>query len=284
MVSVRQWICTSIAFMAAQASAAELVNFLGPDQLTLSAHLQMPKAQDKPVPAIIFLHGCGGIGRNDTPNPRHQAAMDWAVEHGYAALLLNSLSARGERELCTQKFSDRKVRTTDRARDAYAALDYLASRKEIDAKRVALWGWSHGGSTVLEAMRAPELKQARAFAASIAFYPGCTAFNRSNTAYTLRAPLHLFVGDADDWTPAAPCKQFVEHLVSDKQPASITAYAGAFHDFDNPDPKFKKRLRSEVPNGINPGAGVTVAPDPAARADAMARAEKFLKQHLSEKL
>jgi dienelactone hydrolase len=280
---LRPLLLAGMTWISAMAGAAEVVHFPGPDRLTLSAHIQMPRAQSKPIPAIVFLHGCGGIGRDNTPNPRHQAAMDWAVDHGYAALLVNSLTPRGERELCTQKFSNRKVRTTHRAEDAYSALDYLATRKEIDATRVALWGWSHGGSTVLEAMRAPETTQKRSFAASIAFYPGCTAFNRPKVSYTLRAPLHLFVGEADDWTPASPCKQFVEHLATAQQPASITAYPGAYHDFDNPDPKFKKRVRTEVPNGVNPGDGVTVAPDPAARTDAMARAEKFLKQHLSDK-
>ena len=35
-------------------------------------------------------------------------------------------------------------------------------------------------------------------------------------------------------------------------------------------------MRSEVPNGVNAGKGVTVAPDPKAREDAMARIDALL--------
>ena len=80
--------------------------------------------------------------------------------------------------------------------------------------------------------------------------------------------------EADDWTPAAPCAVFSARLKNNEQPVSITLYPGAFHDFDNPAGKL--RVRSEVPNGVNVGKGVTVGPDPKAREDAMARIDALL--------
>ena len=50
------------------------------------------------------------------------------------------------------------------------------------------------------------------------------------------------------------------------EPAAITVYPGAHHGFDGP--SSQPRLRLDVPNGVNPGRGVTVATDPAARDDA----------------
>ncbi len=263
-------------------SGQSIVDFEG-DGVRLRGHLQIPAAQISQAkrPAIVFMHGCGGVGANGKPNARHQAALDWAVAQGYIALLPDSLGPRGERELCTQKFSQRKVQQSHRVSDAYAALAYLATRGDVDASRVALWGWSHGGSTVLTAMRSTSpAAMATRFAASIAFYPGCSAFERDAMRYTPRAPLHIFIGEADDWTPAAPCISFAQAQQKEGKPVTLTLYPGAYHDFDNPAPDFKKRVRTEVPNGVNPGKGVTVGPDPVARDDAMQKAAVFLQKHL----
>jgi dienelactone hydrolase len=262
-------------------AAAQWVTFPG-EGVTLRAILQRPpSALTGRTPAVIFLHGCGGVGANDRPSPRHQAALDWAVAQGYVAMLIDSFSPRGERELCTQKMSTRTVTQTNRVADAYAALAYLAARPDVEPTRIALWGWSHGGSTVLSAMRAAPRSNAAqpTFAASIAFYPGCSAFARDAARYTPRAPTHIFIGEADDWTPAAPCVAFAEAMRAAAKPVTITLYPGAYHDFDNPSPTFKKRVRADVPNGVNAGQGVTVGPDPAARDDAMRRAATHLREH-----
>ena len=60
---------------------------------------------------------------------------------------------------------------------------------------------------------------------------------------------------------------------------TITAYPGAYHGFDGP--ASQQRLRLDVPNGVNPGKGVTVAPDPAARDDAYAKLKAFLREQLA---
>jgi dienelactone hydrolase len=268
--------------------ASEWVTFAG-EGVTLRALLQYPKAATVPAAqfgsnrkasAVIFLHGCGGVGANGKPSARHQAALDWSVAQGYVAMLVDSFSPRGEREICTQKFSARTITQTNRVADAYAALTYLAARPDVEPTRIALWGWSHGGSTVLSAMRAaPRTLSAQpTFAASIAFYPGCSAFARDAARYTPRAPTHIFIGEADDWTPAAPCLAFAEAMRAAAKPVTITLYPGAYHDFDNPSPTFKKRVRADVPNGVNAGLGVTVGPDPAAREDAMRTAATLLRE------
>jgi len=86
-----------------------------------------------------------------------------------------------------------------------------------------------------------------------------------------RLPSLLLMGDADDWTPAAPCKQLF--------PASIGGqieshyYPDAFHTFDHPNrPKTTVTSVKLPPDGHSP----TVATDPTARNDAIARVKKFL--------
>ena len=269
--------------ISAPVEAQSKVQFSGEEGLMLAGTLQFPAAKfEGKRAAIVFQHGCGGPGANGRLSPRHQAAMDWAAERGMIALHVASLSPRGETELCTQKFSTRKVLNKHRVADAFAGLAYLASHPRVDASRIALWGWSHGGSSVLGAMnvRASQAQPNR-FAAAIAFYPGCSAFAQAKPAYRVASPTHILIGDADDWTPAAPCIALSAAVLQSGKPLSISLFPGAYHGFDDPNPSAKLRVRADVPNGVTPGKGVTVGPNPAAREQAMATVERFLREHLT---
>ena len=114
------------------------------------------------------------------------------------------------------------------------------------------------------------------FAEAIAFYPGCSPFAKDSAPSKISSPLTVLMGDSDDWTPPAPCSTFVARLKNNDQPATIKLYPGAYHDFDNPAGKL--RVRGDVPNGVNGSKGVTVAPEPKAREDAMARIDALLKK------
>ena len=89
----------------------------------------------------------------------------------------------------------------------------------------------------------------------------------------------LLIGDADDWTPAAPCKALAATVAARGEPMHIVTYADTYHDFDSP-ALTTKRVRKDVPNGVNPGAGVTTAPNPEAREDAKLRVKAFLADNL----
>ena len=81
----------------------------------------------------------------------------------------------------------------------------------------------------------------------------------------------MLLGEADDWTPAAPCKALATAAGPRVQ---WEAYAGAFHGFDGTG---AVRLRRDVPNGTHPGQGVHVGGDPTARAASAARLEQFIR-------
>jgi dienelactone hydrolase len=261
--------------------AQSITTLPGDAGLTLVAHLKSPAAQfgspsAQKFAAVVFQHGCGGPGANGKLSARHQAAMDWATERGMIALHVDSLSPRGEKEICTQKFSERTIVQKHRVADAYAALRFLASHPRVDASKIVLWGWSHGGSSVLGAMNlAVANKETLRFASAISFYPGCTPFAQSRTPYRVSNPTLILIGEADDWTPAAPCKALGEAATREGQALSVVLFPGAFHGFDDPNPNATVRVRSDVPNGVNPGRGVTVGPNPQARARAMQAVEQF---------
>jgi dienelactone hydrolase len=226
---------------------------------------------------VVALHGCGGLftaseGRRGELNARHQAMADMLVAEGYAVLFPDSLTPRGEKELCTQRIGERTVGQVQRRADALAAIAWAAAQPWTPAQRVALLGWSHGGSTVLgttDVRRADVAAQAVRPALAIAFYPGCTAALQAG--YRPSTRLVLMLGEKDDWTAPGPCIE-----LGRAAGAEVHVYAGSYHDFDNP--VAKVRVRRDVPNGVHPGQGVHVGGNPKARAQAYGRLLQLLRE------
>jgi dienelactone hydrolase len=228
-----------------------------------------------PAPAVVLLHGCGGTYNGK--GALSQRALDYARllnDHGMHALVLDSLTPRGEKELCTQRIGTRRVTQANRRLDALAAVEWLAHRPGVDARRIGLMGWSNGGSTVLAALN---LRHVDVFAAAtkpafaVAFYPGCESDLKRGFETSTR--LLMLVGEDDDWTPAAPFRELVRRARG--VAPEIEGYVGAFHGFDSAAPV---RLRRDVPNGANPGQGVHVGGHAAAWAASRERLLRFLAQ------
>ncbi|HYW57380.1 MAG TPA: dienelactone hydrolase family protein [Polaromonas sp.] len=228
---------------------------------------------------VIALHGCGGLyasgGRNKGLfNARHQAMADLLVAEGYAAVFPDSFTPRGESSICVQKIGMRKIDQSERRADTLATLDWVAAQPWGQATRTALLGWSHGGSAVLGATdvaRAEVRRRPVQPAVGIAFYPGCSAALKSG--YRMGAPLVMMLAEKDDWTPPAPCIELGKAVG-----AEVNIYPDSYHDFDSPTGRVQ--LRKDVPNGVNPGQGVHVGPNPAAREAAYARLREILRKAL----
>jgi dienelactone hydrolase len=272
-----RWACLlAAAMLAPMAHAEEIVHFDSLDRdegtaVSLKAYWH-PVAAAK-APAVVMLHGCGGMyGRGGLPSERTVAYARLFNEQGFHVLVVDSLTPRGEREICTQRTGTRRITMTQRRRDALASLQWLAARPEVDATRLGLVGWSNGGSTVLAATNRQHREVAAAEIApafAVAYYPGCqTDLARG---YAPTAPLLMMVGEADDWTPAAPCLQLAEQSAEPRP--QIERYPGAYHGFDSDAPL---RLRRDVPNGTHPGQGVHVGGNPQAHAASRERLKRFL--------
>jgi dienelactone hydrolase len=238
--------------------------------------------------AVVALHGCGGIysnvrGRETLPTLRHQAMAEMLVDEGYVVVFPDSFNSRGRRELCTLPLQERTITQVNRRLDALGALRWLQAQPDVAADRVALLGWSHGGGTVLAAdsARQPAVaafrreRDAPYFATAIAFYPSCTAYTRPEI-YVPAAPLSIFIGADDDWTPAAPCVALGEAAAARGLPLMVNTYPGTYHDFDAPVGRLQ--VRHDMFGGVDPGRGVTVAPNPDARADSYAKVREILRR------
>ena len=246
------------------------------------------------TPAVVALHGCGGMystapSRRDRLTERHQAMADLLVGEGYAVLFPDSFNPRGRREICSLKRGDPTITQDNRRLDVLAALEFLRIRPEIDGSRVALFGWSHGGSAVLATMNrrhpavaqflAAEAPAAMFYRTAIAFYPGCYESVVTRFGYAPASPVSIFIGESDDWTPASRCVALGVRMAAFNEPLQVRTYPDTYHGFDTPN--MSKPLHLDVTTGVHPGQGVTLAPNPAAREDALMRVKAQLREALA---
>jgi len=253
--------------------AEELVSFpTDAGSVPINSWLFKPSGPG-PFPAVIALHGCGG--------PTVKGALDrriveWAgilVEHGYMVLAPDSFGSRGLGSQCSNPQRDVRA-SRERLADASAALRFLTARGDVKPDSINLLGWSNGGSTALwTAGHVPAI----AFATVTAFYPGCTSVLDAahKDRWALGPPLLLLIGEADNWTPAAPCRDLIDLASAKGRKASIVLYPETYHDFDSPG--IRQRERRGLAYTADGSGRAMVGPNPAARADAVDRVLAFLK-------
>ena len=134
-------------------------------QTTLVGYVFKPEGPHaQRTPAVVMMHGRAGAyssaanGNYDatTLSRRHQQWGHIWAQQGYLALLVDGFGPRGYPH-GFPRFSynsrpDTLNEVTVRPLDAYGALAYLRTRDDIIADRVALQGWSNGGSATLATM------------------------------------------------------------------------------------------------------------------------------------
>ena len=181
-------------------------------------------------PGIVALHGCGG------PFPARDGQWrDLFAAGGHPVLLPDSFGSRGLGSQCTN--ADRSIGPNGKRRsDAVAAAQWLAAQPGVPPGGVVVVGWSNGGSTVLAAAT-QGVMPAGLVRGYVAFYPGCRVY-AEKPAWAPSGPMLIIMGEADDWTPAAPCRTLAERF-----PALIklVLIPGAYHDFDAPGRPVRER-------------------------------------------
>ncbi len=187
-----------------------------------------PQAAKRPAPAVIMLHGSGGVlSAREMTYGRQFAAM------GIGALVIDAFAARRDR---AASFIERLLNITEAMvmADAYAGLAWLAARPEIDRQRVALIGFSYGG---LASVYAAHEQVARAFAppglrfaGHAAFYAPCIA--QFEDRQTTGRPVLILMGAEDELVRPARCEAAAEDLRAGGSSAQVIVYPGAYHQWD----------------------------------------------------
>lgn len=237
-----------------------------------------------PHPALVFLHGCGGlISRSGSIQARE---TDWAARLtalGYVVLMVDSLTPRIQGEMCSQSGFKLPIYLS-RPKDLYAALRYLQAQPDVRPDRVGVMGWSQGGGTILLGIRADSLGRPAElphgdFRVAVAFYPGSCRDRVHRVPWTSTIPLLVLLGESDNWSPAEPCQAFVAGAVRRGSPVELRVYPGAYHDFDWPNLSMRNLTAYRTAAGVVP----IIATDPAAREDALLRVPDFLARYLGDR-
>lgn len=258
--------------------AAEGVVDLAADGSPVVAHWRPVGASGAPRPAVIALHGCGGLYRRDgtTFDTRYPSYVERLHRAGYHVLLPDSFTPRGTKEICTVPSAQRTIKVETRRADVIAAVRWLARQPDVDPKRIAILGWSHGAMTTLSAINAARAAHATPLAGAVVFYPGCNEL--LSVPFRLDIPVLMLLAEKDDWTPPARCTTLAERTRARQPDIDLTVhvYPDSYHGFDGTTPV---RLLERVPNGINP-AGVHAGANPAAGAQAQAEMDRFFSRVL----
>ncbi len=203
-----------------------------------------PGNTDEPMPALILMPGCAGFSQ------AHEEL--WAAaanEAGYLAVVVDSHGARGiSREdglklVCNGK----ALLGQERAGDTLAIYAELVKRKDIDTKRIALAGWSHGGWSIMDLMtmdmkkhRPAQLLKGEAidvpsFSSIVMFYPYCGVAAHSQTKmWTGTPPVLTFFASEDTFVNNSECAKVFAKLRKQGVEIKTKTYAGLDHSFEDP--------------------------------------------------
>jgi dienelactone hydrolase len=207
-----------------------------------------PETVDGPAPVVVLLSGCGGV---------RQVQADYAAvanDAGWAAVVVDSFAARGIGRFAARTTVCTALRMTgqERASDIYAALEILRADARIDADRMALIGWSHGGWTILDAMVIAEAGEAPDGAldgvrGAFAIYPYCGFLTKADTQPVGRdiALTVLNVG-RDRVVSAQECRDMAEARRAEGAQITVIEEPELTHAFDAEDQPFDPRMRYDV--------------------------------------
>ena len=207
-----------------------ILNLNAQEKQTVFGQLSIPMDSlhpDKKYPLIIGVAGSLGWRKH------HLEYMEMYQQNGFATFELNSFKSR---DITSTVGSQDEVTIAAIILDAYRALEKLAEHPNIDKEKVSITGWSLGGGVSLFSGWMPvknAITTSVSFASHLAFYPPCF-INPENLAFT-QAPIHILIGEKDNWTPAAPCSNLIKKL-DGKANIALTTYPESHHSFDSETP------------------------------------------------
>ena len=203
-----------------------LAGTAGQKSTVISGSLILPNKVEKPVPAVVILHGQGGVHRNE---------KDWASRLrriGIATFIVNS----NKRPDCRNGTCYDSHQGMVNIVDAYRALELLSTHPLIESSRIAVMGFSVGGKASLysSVKRFQQLwgTSGHEFAAFVSFYPACNIrFDKDEDVSN--KPIRVFHGAQDEWSSPSVCKEYIDLLIAAGNDVEITVYDKAHHGFDS---------------------------------------------------
>ena len=176
------------------------------------------RTQPIPSPTVLVAHGCGGWR-----DKIYAGWADYMYSLGYNAIVIDSFEFRGHDNLCNKGYI---VSPSVRSEDFEIVAKWLKTQAWHRGK-VAVIGFSHGGSTVLNIANNKNISNIDAV---ISYYPYCGKQNGvdfiGESIDNPRIPVQVHLGDDDTWTPPYLCGTMKKY--------EVYHYPNATHGFDMP--------------------------------------------------
>lgn len=188
----------------------------------LKAEIILPKDVSGPIPFMIMMHGCDGLGT--LAKEWGQRIADALNPEGFGVVLLDSYTTRYVDNSCGMPDLHWGRR---RAEDAYAALDYLIEHKLAKPNEVYLMGQSNGGLATMVALSKRESDRKHRFAAGFPVVPSCISVTIKQGEYY--SPMIIFAAEKDDANLSKYCVEMMKKKRS--TPLQLIMYRGSDHGF-----------------------------------------------------
>lgn len=198
----------------------------------VSGILTLPKDFDPNIkyPLIIGVAGSLNWGTH------HLEYLKMFQEMGFATFQLQSFDSR---DVQSTVGSQVEVTTAMVILDSYRALEMLSDHPNIDTNHAGITGWSLGGGVSLYSAWLPLINAINGgkfmFSAHLPVYPPCMAYPYpSENMQFSSAPIHILIGELDNWVPAAACTELIDKMYASELPINIdiTIYKDSHHSFD----------------------------------------------------
>ena len=206
----------------------------------------------QPFATVVGYHGCSGtlFGSRDWAQLFNQA--------GYAVVLVESIKPRGLDwpEVCSGK----KLWGSERAGDVMVSLDAIRKMPFVDADKLHLIGWSHGGWALMDtfnyaanAKRPPNLATLPAdplkgVVSATMFYPFCEFPVRARDGWPQEFPVHFVFAETDSIISNEACQIIIDRQKELGRPISAKTYSNTDHAFDMRDEDFYDGTLSGQPD------------------------------------
>ena len=174
------------------------------------------------LPVVLGVAGSKGWSEH------HYGYMDRYLNAGFATVTLHSFSSRNVSSTVGEQVS---ATTAMLVHDSYKTLEILSNDKRLDANNIGITGWSLGGGVSFFTAWKPikdVISPEYTFAAHLPIYPPCMVVP-DNLSFT-NSPIHILIGENDNWVPADACIEMVELAGLDN--LNITTYPNSHHSFD----------------------------------------------------
>ena len=198
--------------------------------------LFLPKgaSSDKPVPAMVILHGSGGIKEG-----REMSYAKLFVKNGIAGFVVDYYEPRGVKPDTVYQMKTMIATEVDVMSDAYSALNILGTHPAIDASRIGVTGYSYGGMATryvlddrLKTIMAPNVAP---FALHMDIYGPChqTLGHEGTTG----APYLAIHGDNDNSVDTELCQEVYKVMEAAGTEVESHIMPGAGHAWENATPR-----------------------------------------------